>query len=103
MLPTRSLFQRLVMSAVFIAFVFGATGCGPDCEGLCNDFFDLCERSATCDEFSQEVKDGIAASCAEVPSLSQCVLGCDASDDEIGSELEDVLELTLELLDRVGC
>jgi hypothetical protein len=40
--------QRLAITGVLAVFALAAPACAPDCDGLCNEGFDVCQRYFEC-------------------------------------------------------
>jgi hypothetical protein len=100
----KSLIRRCAIIAALTALVLGATGCGPDCEGLCNDLIDICNRAPNCSALPDEDRGQIADACGELGGgTSLCVQSCDVLDDDNKDLLESSVELADGLLSAVGC
>jgi len=100
----KSLIRRCAVIVALTALVLGATGCGPDCEGLCNDLIDICNRAPTCSALPEEDRLEIEAACNELGgNTSLCVQSCDVLDDDNKDLLEASVELADGLLSAVGC
>jgi hypothetical protein len=104
MYSMRAPLKSLLVSTALVALALAATGCGPDCEGICNDLADICDRGIVCTALPEDDREELEAACSELNSIpGLCVQGCDASDDAIKELLESAVGFLNEALVSVGC
>jgi hypothetical protein len=97
-----NLVQRLTIAAAFIAFALFTTACGPDCDGICNDGFEVCARAEECDDTSQAIVE-VQIGCALAGSVAVCTAACEESPGEEKDEAREEIDQALADLAGFDC
>jgi hypothetical protein len=103
MMDTRSMIEKVAVAAALLIFALGTVACGPDCDGLCNDGADLCQRIDDCYS-PPDLPSIVDQLCEEYDSAAECSSDCDRNwSDEEKETAEKGLDEVREALGTAAC
>jgi hypothetical protein len=100
--------QRLVIAGALVAFALATAGCAPDCDGLCNEGFDVCQRYFECSTPPPSLdpphdEPGLLEFCLDYDDVAECVAECSEANDEAKEAAMEIIDFAKDELARVGC
>jgi hypothetical protein len=104
-----SVVQRLAITGALAAIALATAACAPDCDGLCNEGFDVCQRYIECGDNRPpsleppELDPGLLEVCLDYDDVAECVAECSDANDEAKEAAMEFIDFAKDELARVGC